>query len=209
MPSKRARIAALLLCFGALAPAVVPAEPPALPAPPPCGVRLSIVVKPSPMSEDGWVEVTGTLKNEDSKPVVLVEPGDGSESGWRTPVLSWRARRIEPGRVTEVPLEPGARCGLMNGPDPEKEVFKLAPGASRRLSGWALVVPRLEPMGLYEVELTYTNDPRIGFRGTIPDDPAMSPYAKSMACTAVSNALRIEVPAPAAMDEAAEEPGTP
>lgn len=64
-------------------------------------------------------------------------------------------------------------------------------------------------MGLYEVELTYTNDPRIGFRGAILDDPAMSPYAKSMACTAVSNALRIEVPAPAAMDEAAEEPGPP
>jgi hypothetical protein len=209
MSSKRTRIAsALLLSFGALAPAVILAEPPALPAPPPCGVRLSIAIKTPPMPEDPWVEVTGTLKNEGSKAVVLVEPGDGSESGWRTPVLSWRARRIEPGRVTEVPVEPGARCGLMNGPDPEKEVFKLAPGASRRLSGWALVAPPLAP-GLYEVELTYTNDPRIGFRGAIPDDPARSPYGKSMACTAVSNPLRIEVPAPAATDKAAEEPGTP
>jgi hypothetical protein len=204
--SKRVRTAVLLLSLGALAPAGVLAEPPALPAPPPCGVRLSIAVKPSPVSEGGWVEVTGTLKNEGPKPVVLVEPGDGSESGWRTPVLSWRARRIEKSRGTEVSLEPEPRCGLMNGPDPEHEVFKLAPGASRRLSGWALITPRLGPPGLYEIELTYTNDPRIGFRGNILDDPADSPYAKSMACTAVSNPLRVEVPASAAT---AKRSGTP
>lgn len=195
MSSQRTRTAALLLSLGALAPAVARAEPPALPMPPACGVRLSIALKSSPPSEDGWLEVTGTLENEGTKPVVLVEPGDGSESGWRTPVLSWHARRIEPGRVRDIPLDPGPRCGLMNGPDPQREIFRLAPGASRRLSGWPLVVPPLGPPGLYEVELIYRNDPRIGFRGEILGDPARSPYAGSMACTAVSNPLRIEVPA--------------
>lgn len=194
MSSKRTRTAALLLSLGALAPAVILAESPAFPTPPSCGVRLSIALKSPPTPEDPWAEVTGTLKNEGAKAVVLVEPGDGSESGWRTPVLSWHARRIGPGRVRDILLDPGPRCGLMNGPDPQREIFRLAPGASRSLSGWALVVPPLGAPGVYEVVLIYTNDPRIGFRGEILGDPARSPYAGSMACTAVSNPLRIEVP---------------
>ncbi|HKV10537.1 MAG TPA: hypothetical protein VJ725_20520 [Thermoanaerobaculia bacterium] len=195
MSSQRTRTAALLLSFGALIPAVAPAEPPAFPAPPACGVRLSIALKPSPLPADGWLEVTGTLKNEGAKPVVLVEPGDGSESGWRTPVLSWHARRIGSGPVRDILLDPGPRCGLMNGPDPQREVFRLAPGASRRLSGSPLLIPPPGPPGLYEIVLLYTNDPRIGFHGEILGDPARSPYAGSIACTAVSNPLRIEVPA--------------
>lgn len=190
---RASRFAGLLLVFGALVRSVVPAGLPT-PAPPFCGVTLTIAVKPSQIP-DGWVEVTGVLKNEGSKPVTLVEPGDGSESGWRTPVLQWRARRIGNGQK-EVILDPGPRCGLMNGPDPKREVFVLAPGASRRVR-MALVIPRLEPPGPYEVRLLYINDPRIGFRGETLTDPAMSPYARSMACTAASNTLRIEAPVPA------------
>lgn len=186
-----ARIAVPLLFF--VSPAV-PFELP-LPPPPPCGVTLTLAVKPSQLP-DGWVEVTGVLENEGPKPVTLVEPGDGSESGWRTPALQWRARRIGKGQK-EVVLDPGPRCGLMNGPDPKREVFVLASGASRRVRT-ALVIPRLEPPGPYEVRLLYINDPRIGFRGETLTDPAMSPYAGSMACTAASNTLRIEAPAPVA-----------
>jgi hypothetical protein len=188
------RIATLLLSFGVLAHSGTPAEP-STSVHPACDVRLSIAIKPSQTSSDGWVEVTGTLKNEGSKAVVLVEPGDGSESGWRTPVLKWQARRIEQGRVTDVTLEPEARCGLMNGPDPKNEIFVLAPGQSHRLQ-WPFVMPRLKPPGLYEVAVTYTNDPRLGFRGTSPDDPAMTPYGNSTACTVTSQTLRVEVPKP-------------
>jgi len=164
----------------------------ALSTPPPCGVQLTIAAKPPRVSEDRWVEVTGELRNAGSRRIVLVEPGDGSESGWRTPVLKWRARRIEGGRATEVPVRPPDRCGLMNAPDPRREVFTLEPGATHRLAGMAIVVPPLPP-GTYDVELTYLNDPRIGFRGEILDDPSESPYHASMACGATSNTLRIEV----------------
>lgn len=191
---RASRLAVPLLCLGALVPSTTSAGLP-VPSPPSCGVRLTIAVKPSQLP-DGWVEVSGVLENEGSQRVVLVEPGDGSEVGWRTPVLQWRARRIGKAQTKEVVLDPGPRCGLMNGPDPKNEVFVLAPGASRRVR-MALVIPRLEPPGPYEVRLLYINDPRIGFRGETLTDPAMSPYAKSMACTAASNPLRIEASAPA------------
>lgn len=185
------RTAILLLSLGALSSLAILAAPPA-PAPASCDVRLSITARTPRISSEDWLEVTGILENEGSTRVVLVEPGDGSEAGWRTPVLQWRARRIQQGRAAEVTLEPGARCGLMNGPAAEEEVFVLAPGHSRDLR-MPLVAPRLGAPGLYEVELTYVNDPRMDFRGTSPDDPAVKPYRNSTACTVTSNTLRIEV----------------
>jgi len=186
------RTGALLLSFGLfLAPsALLTASPPVVF---PCGVRLSISAKALRISADDWLETTATLENVGTTEVVLVEPGDGSEAGWRTPVIRWSVRRIATGRATAATtLEPEGRCGLMNGPNPAAEVFVLAPGRSRRLR-MPLVAPRLGPPGLYEVTLTYDNEPRIAFRGTSPDDRAVRHYRKSTACLVTSNALRAEV----------------
>jgi hypothetical protein len=186
------RITSLLLSFSLfLAPSALPAASP--PVVSPCGVRLSISAKALRISAGDWLEATATLENVGATKVVLVEPGDGSEAGWRTPVIRWSARRIGPGRATvATTLEPEGRCGLMNGPNPAAEVFVLAPGRSRRLR-MPLVAPRLGPPGVYEVTLTYDNEPRMEFRGTSPADPAVRRYRESMACLVASNALRVEV----------------
>ena len=181
------RIAALLLFFG-LPP--LAATPPTVPLPA-CALRLSIEAKALRIPADDWLEVTATLENVGSTEVVLVEPGDGSESGWRTPVLRWSARRIERG-ARAVTLQPEPRCGLMNGPQPRSEVFALAPGSSRRLE-MPVFPPRLGPPGLYEVTLTYENDPAMAFHGTASDDPALRPYKKSTACRITSAPLRVEI----------------
>jgi len=185
------RTAALLLAFGPLvAPLALSATPPIVP-PPVCAVRLSIEAKALRIPADAWLEVTVTLENTGSTEVVLVEPGDGSESGWRTPVLRWSALRMERG-ARAVALKPEPRCGLMNGPQPRSEVFVLAPGRSRRLQ-MPLFPPRLGRPGLYEVTLSYDNDPSMAFHGTAPDDPALRPYQKSTACRITSQPLRVEV----------------
>jgi len=187
------RIAALLLFFNFFLapPALLAASPPV--APPSCSVRLSIAAKRLRISADDWLETTATLENVGSTEVVLVEPGDGSEDGWRTPVIRWSARRIEPGQATAATtLEPEGRCGLMNGPNPAVEVFVLAPGRSRRLR-MPLVAPRLGPPGVYEVTLTYDNEPRMAFHGTSPNDPAVRRYRESTACLVTSNTLRVKV----------------
>ena len=185
------RVAALLLCLSPLfgPPRLLGTAPAS--APPPCAVRLSIEPNASRISADDWLEVTATLDNAGSAEVVLVEPGDGSEVGWRTPVVRWSARRVERGQARIAALEPEARCGLMNGPNPAVEVFVLAPGRSRRLQ-MPLVAPRFAP-GLYEVALTYDNNPRMAFHGTAPDDPALRPYRGSTPCRITSNTLRVEV----------------
>jgi hypothetical protein len=142
MHAARSATLFLLLSCGALAQPAIPAGSPA-PAPPVCDVRLSIAAKASRISAEEWVEATGTLENTGScRRVVLVEPGDGSEVGWRTPVIRWTVRRIAQGRAADVTLEPDPRCGLMNGPYAEAEVFTLAPGHSRRLR-IPLIPPRL------------------------------------------------------------------
>jgi hypothetical protein len=185
------RIAVLLLSLGALIASAIVARPLA-PASAGCDVRLTIAAKDLQIPPGGWLEASATVENESSTDIVLVEPGDGSESGWRTPVIEWRAHRIEQGRATKAVLEGLGRCGLMNGPDPEREVFVLAPGGSRRFQ-WPFVMPYLKRPGTYEIALTYTNDPRMPFRGMSPDDPTVKPYRNSTACTVTSNTLRIEV----------------
>ncbi len=100
---------------------------------------------------------TLTLINDGPKPVKLVVPGDGSEAGWRTPVLSWVAKK----NGKPVAERDGGRCGMMN-PIKEDEVFTLAPGERKTIAEW-VGRPNVDP-GTYEVELRYTNDPTLDAR---------------------------------------------
>jgi hypothetical protein len=67
-------------------------------------------------------ELTVTIVNRGDQEVMLVEPGDGSDCGWQTPLIEWSRRR----------WFRGPRCGNTNGLKPE-EVFVLKPGESRQL----------------------------------------------------------------------------
>lgn len=116
-----------------------------------CGLRAEL----SPGAPNMGSQLT--LINEGARPVKLVVPGDGSEAGWRTPVLSWVAKK----NGKPVKERGGGRCGMMN-PIKEDEVFTLAPGERRTISEW-VGRPDVDP-GTYEVELRYTNDPTLDAR---------------------------------------------
>jgi hypothetical protein len=127
---------------------------------------------------------TATLINRGTKELLLVEPGDGSDCGWRTPIIEWsRIRR-----------DPGGRCGNIN-PLELNEVFTLQPGSSRALNGW-IGRPYLSGPGRYRVSLRYTNEPEKEMGG-MPlgehDASAIRAIRRSLAVTVVSNAVEIVV----------------
>lgn len=169
------------------APTPVVAAPPAAPVPggpvDDCGLKATIAAD---RGRDGATKYTLTLKNEGSTPRTLVEPGDGSEYGRRTPILAWSATRD--GKPATELERPG--CGMMNAIE-ASEIFTLAPGASRSMSTW-IHGPSYAP-GRYEVTLRYTNDPRpIESANVGPEVAAL--LLKTSACDVTSAPLALEVP---------------
>lgn len=104
------------------------------------------------------------VTNNDTETVVLVNPGDGSEQGWRTPIVQWSV--IEAGEKTQHPVEPipdtRPRCVNMNRLKSE-EIFSLSPGETRELD-WTYLPP-YRKNGTYKVAFLYANSPSIEWRG--------------------------------------------
>ena len=102
-------------------------------------------------------ERTLQLTNRSDRPVLVVQPGDGSSHGWRTPILRWKLFELD---GTPIETELVGRCGLM-GPIWSGELLELEPGASVRFS---IGSPphRLKP-GRYRAVVEYEHDPsRLG-----------------------------------------------
>ena len=100
------------------------------------------------------------IKNEGDRAVRLVEPGDGSESGWRTPVVAWSV--IKDSDAAQHPNEPSTEvkvrdCGNVNSLK-WGEVFRLAPGKSKEILDTNWLPPFSEP-GVYRVVFLYANRP--------------------------------------------------
>jgi hypothetical protein len=112
-------------------------------------------------------------------------PGDGSESGWRTPILTWRTFR-----------GPLVRCGNRNGLKPE-EVFTLEPGEWRTLAAHCgLRAPEPLFAGRYRYTVRYENIPDLKWDG-MPlrkDDPeAQDRVRRSDRVRVVSNTVEVIV----------------
>lgn len=192
---------------GPPAPAVAPASPPAAPAaaqagepaapivatPPAvepvaspvddCGLQAKIASKRGP---DGQTQYTLTLKNAGTTARTLVTPGDGSEDGRRTPLLSWSGTRDG----TSAPQLERPGCGMMNAIE-ASEIFTLEPGASKAMSTWILG-PSYGP-GRYEVQLRYINDPGKRESANVSREVAALLETTS-ACDVTSAPLAIVVP---------------
>ena len=107
-----------------------------------------------------------SLENRGWRSVTLVQPGDGSLVGWRTPVISWAGFN---------PDFPIGRCGNINALKKD-EIFTIAPGGKVQLnSGWiqASFLARfptqpgtflLQP-GTYQVSFNYSNVPNLKWTG--------------------------------------------
>jgi hypothetical protein len=152
--------------------------------PPASNVVLTLAPATQTIKAGQAPRLTVTLVNRDKQSITLVEPGDGSESGWRTPLIEWSPR--PPGKV--------ARCGNINRLR-ASEVFTLKPGVSRVLSEW-IGRPPLPGVGRHKVSLRYVNEPRRKWLG-LPlgehDPKAMKAVQASTAISLVSNTVEIIV----------------
>lgn len=137
-----------------------------------------------------WVEVT--LRNNDPDSVTLVLPGDGSDVGWRTPLVNWDVRTSD-GRHVE--RQKVFRCGNIN-PLRAGEVFTLPPGGEKTFRTTVPWYFRYETSRRYKLRLTYENRPRFSWSG-MPlgrhDSAAVEAVRNSTRCKLVSNALEVEV----------------
>lgn len=137
------------------------------------------------------------IVNLGEAPVTLVQPGDGSSCGWRTPLVGWSVVKAgDPAarHPPSVPLNTTARCGNINALMPE-EVFVIPPGGNAALREW-VGPPRLPGPGKYRMVFYYRNNPSAVWRGIPlgrhdPDD--MKKVRSSTACSMVSNELEFTV----------------
>jgi hypothetical protein len=160
-----------------------------------------LVLLVDPPKQPFWVgdypNFTVTISYRGSNSVTLVEPGDGSECGWRTPVCGFSIIP-ENARTAKHPASPspprGERCGNIN-PFKLSEVFVLQPGQSRRVFASA-GMPMFERPGRYRLVFYYQNIPDLKISGS-PLGPhekgALEGIRASTPCRLVSNEIVINV----------------
>jgi hypothetical protein len=127
---------------------------------------------------------------------MLVSPGDGSEHGWRTPIVGWSI--IKDNSTMPHPSEPTpskeGRCVYMNSLKSD-EVFWLSPRESRGVNNWAFLRPFEEP-GVYRVVFLYANHPSLQWRNEFSwkhDSIALWRAKHSTETTIVSNEIVLNV----------------
>ena len=102
---------------------------------------------------------TAELVNPSSSPITVVLPGDGSEVGWRTPIVRW------------TPPSSSLRCGLVDSVS-ARDLVLLEP--SQRLAFDCLGAPVFDGPGTCQVSLEIEHDPNTkwGRLPTRPEDSA-------------------------------------
>ena len=132
--------------------------------------------------------MTVTLVNHERVPVVVVKPGDGSDCGWRTPVITWH---VDGKRASGIGF-----CANIN-PLNANEIVELKAGGRLVLEEW-LGVPPLENFkpGIHQLYLEYDHRPDMKW-GVLPsrkpESKAMERIRKSQPLKAVSNVVEIRV----------------
>lgn len=141
--------------------------------------------------ESGRPRFVASLVNRGTLPVLIVQPGDGSRVGWRTPHVRWEVRNVATNELVRVPGS--GRCGNMNTISLE-EMVTLAPGKRCELLDW-FGPPYLPAGGTYRVALRYDNDPAAELRGLSGPHPpdALRLLRRSTPISVVSTPVKVTV----------------
>ena len=157
-------------------------------------INIELTTTTPVVKMDQTPQLSVSLVNCGKRSVTLVQPGDGSSVGWRTPIISWS------GINTDDLLT--YRCGNINALNKD-EVFTIASGEKIQLnSGWVQPQFPLQPgtfllqPGTYEVSFNYSNVPKLEWSG-IPlgkhDRFAMGRIRNSTPFEGISNTVTIVV----------------
>ena len=101
------------------------------------------------------------IRNRTSEPILVVMNGDGSEEGWRTPIVRWF---VVDGSGEPVTGRPPGRCGNINSLQSEA-VKSLDPGSSITLDRQSVVTPWWLPPGRYTAVIELEHDPALEWMG--------------------------------------------
>ena len=169
------------------------ASPPVATPTPECELHIEA---PAQIKQNSHEQLKVRINNVGAVPVTLVLPGDGSEVGWRTPLIEWSLTRLDPADSKAAPpLGIGLRrCGNINRLDP-REVFTIKPGENQEISQ-SVRLPYRMPPGKYSVVFHYSNVPNIEWRG-VPlgkhEPAAMRQVKRSTPISLVSNEVIVEI----------------
>lgn len=159
-------------------------------------LRLEIT-GPRTMAATDFPELKGTIRNVSKRAHAIVLPGDGSDAGWRDPVISFTAF-IDEGDGCWKPMPRAAvgRCGLFD-PDWSDEIVRVKAGTSRALDPlWAW--PHFEwKKGKVRLFVHYTWTGGTAEKGRSAGTRSIDPgaMAKEKPFELVSNALELEITA--------------
>lgn len=134
--------------------------------------------------------------NQGQEAVTLVRPGDGSTSGWRTPLFAWSSKKVGENKEHNfIGSHGGMRCGNVN-PLSRDEIINLRPGEVMILGTWVSSPRPFVSQGKHEIVFNYKNDPELEWKG-IPlgshPPELMEEVRKSTKCELKSNKLIFEV----------------
>lgn len=155
----------------------------------PLGLKLRLSATKTTWKLKEYPRISVSLVNDSLEPVTLVRSGDGSEVGWRTPIVSWKVFPFERGSKA---LEERVmlRCGNMN-PLEASEIFQLDAGQSQTSPGyiWLDQWKNLKP-GRYRLVFFYRNNPELKWRNEAENKPSlMEEVHNSTACSLQSNEI--------------------
>lgn len=178
-----------------------PAKP-SEPGPPPAGLALRAEAAAATVLPGAPLYVKVVLANESKQAIHVVRPGDGSDAGWREPLVTWTAHSVgDDGTETPIEPTPMLRCGNFAA-DWTNDVVSLAAGATLDISdafGWPTNRFDLQAAGRVRLRAEYeyrggewTRGGKVKADGT-PETGAMGSTAPFRV---VSNPVDLEVKRP-------------
>ena len=142
-----------------------------------------------------YPQFTVTIVNQTTNSVTLVEPGDGSDSKWRTPFVGWSVLGPDD-KEAQHPKDPPVEtrdCGNIN-PIKLSEIFTLRPSERRRLS-W-VGYPQFREPGRHHLVFYYQNIPNLNVHGILMgpnENGTIEAMHNSTPCRLVSNEIVVDI----------------
>lgn len=143
------------------------------------------------------LQIRATITNQSDKPVTLVRPADGSETGQRTPIVGWSVIPAKDAKQPHpvYPDLPDIKKDHVLPPPAEADLFTIAPKTNVPLEG---IIPQIKfpGPGSYRIVLLYINEPGLKWSGQTPDpksETLLKGIGQSSPCSLTSNELIITI----------------
>ena len=153
-------------------------------------LNLRLVLNAAVLRVDESPGVKLYVTNNSNQTVTLVQPGDGSVRGWRTPIVHWSITQLDSTETIDPRM--GFVCGNIEALR-WNEVFTLSPGETKDMTTW---LPGFRKPGTYRVSLSYENQPSREWRGIelgTHHPIAMWRVKHSTECSLTSNEVLVTV----------------